>query len=141
MPRTNAADTLRAVPEYQTLVSSHVYVCLGYGCGLSWRTDIKAEWLSGRKRRVLLLGGKRGKLHCDCGMKIFEPGHYHVLKVAPVMANAGPSGSALLKAKYLGGGEGEGKSSSSTEGGVTTGQSDGIARKNAGGSGVDAASG
>lgn len=127
---SNAANTVRAVPELQTLASTHIYVCLGYGCGLSWRTDIKAEWLSGHKRRVLLLGGKRGKLHCDCGMKIFEPGNYHVFEVGPLMANFA---SAFSRMAMGGGSGGEGSNSA----GET--QPNGIADNT--GSGLDAQSG
>jgi hypothetical protein len=61
--------------------SSFNYVCLGPGCGLTWRTDIKTEWFSGRKRQLLLIDGKRGKCQCICGMRIFEMGSYEVFEV------------------------------------------------------------
>lgn len=78
---SNASEDTRIVPRPRNPRSQHIYVCLGHGCGLSWRTDIKREWLSGNKRHILLLGGKRGKLHCDCGMKIFEPGAYEIFEI------------------------------------------------------------
>ncbi|EMD91189.1 hypothetical protein COCC4DRAFT_59996 [Bipolaris maydis ATCC 48331] len=78
---SNAANDTRIVSRPRNPASQHIYVCLGHGCGLSWRTDIKREWLSGNKRHILLLGGKRGKLHCDCGMKIFEPGEYEIFEI------------------------------------------------------------
>ena len=39
--------------------------------------------MSGKKRQVLALEGKRAKLHCDCGMKIFEAGMYVVFEMVP----------------------------------------------------------
>ncbi|EUC43431.1 hypothetical protein COCMIDRAFT_100868 [Bipolaris oryzae ATCC 44560] len=78
---SNAAADTRIVARPRNPASQHIYICLGHGCGLSWRTDVKREWLSGNKRHILLLGGKRGKLHCDCGMKIFEPGVYGIFEI------------------------------------------------------------
>jgi hypothetical protein len=61
--------------------TSYEYICLGLNCGLTWRTEIKPEWFSGRRRHVLLIDGKRGKRHCACGMKIFQVGRYAVFEV------------------------------------------------------------
>ncbi|KAF1935965.1 hypothetical protein EJ02DRAFT_427931 [Clathrospora elynae] len=71
------------LPMPQNLASSYGYICLAVGCGLTWQTEIKTEWLSGRRRRVLLLSGNRGKCHCACGMKIFGAGDYAVFEVVP----------------------------------------------------------
>jgi hypothetical protein len=79
----NTSDTARVLPPPQNACTTYGYICLGYSCGLTWRTEIKTEWLSGKKRQVLALDGKRAKLHCDCGMKIFEAGMYVVFEIVP----------------------------------------------------------
>ena len=90
---TNDMRGSRTVPRPQNDSLSHVYVCLELSCGLSWRTDIETECFSGNKRQILLLGGKRGKLHCDCGIKIFEPGHYQVFEIVPTAVTSTSSGA------------------------------------------------
>jgi hypothetical protein len=72
------AQVLSIPPNSST---SYNYVCLGHGCGLTWRTAIKIERFGGLKRQVLLIDGKRGKCHCECGMKIFEVGRYAVFEI------------------------------------------------------------
>jgi hypothetical protein len=79
----NTLDTARILPPPQNRCTTHGYVCLGDSCGLTWRTESKTEWFSGKKRRVLLMDGKRAKLHCDCGLKIFETGKYVVFELVP----------------------------------------------------------
>ncbi|KAF1836800.1 hypothetical protein BDW02DRAFT_614518 [Decorospora gaudefroyi] len=57
-----AVGDARTIHAPQNCCMSYGYICLGYGCGLTWRTEINAEWFIGRKRRVLVLDGKRWKL-------------------------------------------------------------------------------
>jgi hypothetical protein len=75
------SDSARVLSSLPNSSTSYGYLCRSYGCGLTWRTEIKTEWFSGQKRQVLLIEGKRGKCHCDCGMKIFEVGCYDVFEV------------------------------------------------------------
>jgi hypothetical protein len=81
--RPNILDTSRILPPSLNACTTYGYICLGYSCGLTWRTEIKTEWFSWKKRRVLLVDGKRGKVHCDCGLKIFEAGKYVVFELVP----------------------------------------------------------
>ncbi|USP79697.1 hypothetical protein yc1106_06971 [Curvularia clavata] len=89
---SHAARSSHIVSQLRNPALDHVYICLGYGCGLTWRTDIKTKWLSWDKKKIMLVGGKRGKLHCDCGERIFEPGRYEVFETTPARMPA----SALL---------------------------------------------
>lgn len=85
---SHAARSSYVVSRLRNPTLDHIYVCLGYGCGLTWRTDIKTKWLSWDKKQVMLVGGERGKLHCDCGERIFEPGRYEVFEITPAKTPA-----------------------------------------------------
>lgn len=91
---TNDMRSLRTIPRPQNNSLSHVYVCLEPSCGLSWRTDVDTEWFSSKKRQILLLDGKRGKLHCDCGIQIFEPGHFQVFEIVLTAVTSVSSGAS-----------------------------------------------
>jgi hypothetical protein len=80
----NPTNTARINPRPYDPPSEHVYICLGYDCGLSWRTDVKMEWMRGNKKPILLLGGGHGKLCGDCGVKIFKPGKYEMFEIVPL---------------------------------------------------------
>jgi hypothetical protein len=81
--QSTISDTARVLPPPRNACTSYGYICLGYSCGLSWRTEIQTEWFSGKTRRVLFLDGRRAKLQCDCGVKIFEAGRYVVFGIVP----------------------------------------------------------
>lgn len=83
MPITSPTGAARSLPVPHDVATGYGYVCLGYGCGLSWRTEIKAEWFSGQTRWMLVLGGRwgRGTKRCDCGMGIFQVGKYAIFEI------------------------------------------------------------
>jgi hypothetical protein len=86
-----ASNASRVLPPPLNLCATYGYICLGDSCGLTWRTEIQIERFSGKERQVLLLDGRRAKLHCDCGRKIFETGRYVVFEIVP-RSSVGPAG-------------------------------------------------
>jgi hypothetical protein len=97
----STTDSARILPPPLNACTTLGYVCLGYSCGLTWRTETKTEWFSGKRRRVLLVDGKRAKGHCDCGIKIFEAGRYVVFKLVP-RSSVGPDGLFAVEGREFG---------------------------------------